>query len=706
MLVTPFTTRASNSKYRPEIDGLRAFAVVAVIINHFNKDILPSGYLGVDIFFVISGYVITSSLADRKSKNFLDFLAGFYERRIKRLLPALLIFVLITSFLISVFNPVPGVALGLGWRSLLGISNINLYQTATDYFAESTELNPFTHTWSLGVEEQFYLLFPFLIWFSGFGQQKQKGARTLFLLAGTLSIASLINFVYLYPVNQPAAYFLMPSRFWEMAAGCLIYIGYQKRAKIEKTLELIPPMIVVVAMIGVMFLPNQAAVSATISIVALTAVLIASLKKGTAAFGFFTDKNVVYIGLISFSLYLWHWTVLSISRWTIGIHWWSVPVQVGLMFLLAEASYKWVETPLRRRIWFRNRGLTLLGGVSATLLTACILLIIGKSENNFVFVGDKKILNQKFEDRFKTGVVTIDKCLNSIDPLKSHSHCVEKNKNEKFQRTIWLVGDSHAFTLLNGIRELAKRNKSDLRVIARRATAFPQPVNFIKKRIKNIEEDSKSIGFMNEARDIILKEVKSGDMLIISLRFPFHFGPDTYEYKENEFIYQNSKNEQISGYKQKYFENWLVELEKLTRTLRSRKTDVVVLGPVPEWNSAQILCSPQWFRLPISDCMSPKSEQKRHNQKTTSSLFKLSQRQSNFWYVDLINKICGGTVCGLTDHEGNVLYFDDDHLSDYAAIKYVNPEIENIINIINKQKSSHRFHDEGARATSKSYLEP
>ena len=109
--------------------------------------------------------------------NFLDFLTGFYERRIKRLVPALVVFVLLTSVLISLFNPDPGMALGLGWRSLLGISNINLYRSATDYFAESTELNPFTHTWSLGVEEQFYLLFPFLIWFSGFGQQKAKGSR-------------------------------------------------------------------------------------------------------------------------------------------------------------------------------------------------------------------------------------------------------------------------------------------------------------------------------------------------------------------------------------------------------------------------------------------------------------------------------------------------------------------------------------------------
>ena len=215
-----------SSKYRPEIDGLRAFAVVAVIINHFNKDLLPSGYLGVDIFFVISGYVITSSLAGRESKNFLDFLTGFYERRIKRLVPALVVFVLITSVLISFFNPDPGKALKTGATSLFGLSNLYLLKQSTDYFAESTILNPFTHTWSLGVEEQFYLLFPFLIWFSGFGRQTAKGARNLFCQVGALTIASFIGFIYLYKVNQPAAYFLMPTRFWEMAAGCLLYIGF------------------------------------------------------------------------------------------------------------------------------------------------------------------------------------------------------------------------------------------------------------------------------------------------------------------------------------------------------------------------------------------------------------------------------------------------------------------------------------------------
>ena len=213
-----------NSRYRPEIDGLRAFAVIAVIINHFNKDILPSGYLGVDIFFVISGFVITSSLYQRPTKNFKDFISGFYERRIKRLVPALSFFVLITSIVICLFNPTPKLSLLTGLTSLFGLSNLYLFRESTDYFAQSTDLNVFTHTWSLGVEEQFYILFPLLIWFSGFGRQTKNGARNHFLIVGSLAITSLIGFIYLYPINQSAAYFLMPTRFWEMASGCLLFI--------------------------------------------------------------------------------------------------------------------------------------------------------------------------------------------------------------------------------------------------------------------------------------------------------------------------------------------------------------------------------------------------------------------------------------------------------------------------------------------------
>ena len=289
-----------KSSYRREIDGLRAFSVVSVIINHFNKEILPNGYLGVDIFFVISGFVITSSLYQRPSENFKDFVSGFYERRIKRLVPALTVFVLITSIAICLFQENPYLSLWTGLTSLFGLSNLYLLRQSTDYFSQSTEFNVFTHTWSLGVEEQFYILFPFLIWFSGFGRQTKNGNRNLLIIIGALAIISLIGFIYLYPMNQPAAYFLMPTRFWEIASGCLLFIAFQKSKSIEKFLEKVPPILVLAFIIGVMYLPMSLATTSTVAVVVLSLVLIASLKKGTTAFTFFTNSQVVFVGVISY----------------------------------------------------------------------------------------------------------------------------------------------------------------------------------------------------------------------------------------------------------------------------------------------------------------------------------------------------------------------------------------------------------------------
>ena len=380
---------SKSNRYRPEIDGLRAFAVVTVIINHFNKDILPGGYLGVDIFFVISGFVITSSLYQRPNKHFKDFISGFYERRIKRLVPALSVFVLITSIAICLFNPTPSLSLQTGLTSLFGLSNLYLLKQSTDYFAQSTELNVFTHTWSLGVEEQFYILFPFLIWFSGFGRQTKNGARNLLLTVGALTIASLIGFLYIYPIKQSAAYFLMPSRFWEMAAGCLLFIGLQKRESIEHVLEKVPPLMVMALILGVMYLPMSLATASTIAVVTLTSILLASLKEKTAAFKIFTNSKVVYIGLISYSLYLWHWGILSLSRWTIGIHWWSVPFQVALMLGLAIASYRWIETPLRKGNWFGKRWKTLVVGGGVLVTVSGGLVALAKPLREKIYLGKK-----------------------------------------------------------------------------------------------------------------------------------------------------------------------------------------------------------------------------------------------------------------------------------------------------------------------------
>ena len=371
-----------NYKYRPEIDGLRAFAVVAVIINHFNKDILPNGYLGVDIFFVISGYVILSSLTGRKNNNFWDFISRFFEKRIKRLVPALLIFVLINSILICLFrfHHTSG-SLQTGISSLFGLSNIALFWKSKDYFATSQALNPFTHTWSLGVEGQFYIMFPFLIWFTGYNRQTNQSNKNLFISIVFLFICSLISFIYLYPINQPAAYYLMPTRFWEIATGCLIFLGLRKNSQVSRKLKSASPTFVSLAIILVMFFPKSVAVLSTLLIVFLTALLISCLREDQDLFHLFTNRNIIYIGQRSYSLYLWHWGILAISRWTIGIHWWSIPLQIGLISLASFSSYKWIESPFRKKDWSNKNWKTILKGALAVIFTATNLIALEKPLN-------------------------------------------------------------------------------------------------------------------------------------------------------------------------------------------------------------------------------------------------------------------------------------------------------------------------------------
>ena len=660
----------SKGRYRPEIDGLRAFAVVAVIINHFNKDLLPSGYLGVDIFFVISGYVITSSLAGRESKNFLDFVTGFYERRIKRLVPSLVVFVLITSVLICLFNPDPGKALKTGATSLFGFSNLYLLKISTDYFAQSTELNPFVHTWSLGVEEQFYFLFPFLIWFSGFGRQTAKGARNLFLWVGAMTIASLIGFIYLYQVNQPAAYFLMPPRFWEMAAGCLIFIGFQKRAKIEEALEQVPPLLVVATMIAVMFLPIAAAVPATIGVVILSAILIACLKSGTAAYSAFTNKRVIYIGLISYPLYLWHWGILSISRWTIGIDWWSAPLLLLLIFALASSSYTIVEKPLRNLSSLAvNRFLIFLTGLLALICSASGLIAAEKVKINGITVSSKLYLSVNPDSRLEAGRILLapnwSNRSNSIQAIKL-ANCifVRPITDDEFAaclnpspidggtssaRHIYIFGDSHATNYAFGIRK-----------------AFPGMVGMVTMAggcgyisvndAKEVFDKKINCPAYISKVDAFVRNTKRGDVVIVG----------------NDWRKTSIKRHSLSQ------ESAIRRLAEITN---QRGVYFILLDDAPPLGDPQ-LSSPKWYRPFKQEKSISLKDVDRELAGLDAIGMRLAKDYPHARYLKLRRGLCQSNQC-YTATKGKSQYYDDGHIT-VEASEGLAPEVKSQLHAILK----------------------
>jgi len=633
--------------YRPEIDGLRAFAILAVIINHFNKDILPSGYLGVDIFFVVSGYVITASLSGRESKNFGDFLSGFYERRIKRLVPALVLFIVIINALSWLLMAPDGVGGAISTRSsltaLIGLSNLYIYKQATDYFSVTAELNPFLHTWSLGVEEQFYLLFPLIIWFSGFGRQEQKGARNLFIWMGALALASLTGFIYLYQTNQPAAYFLMPTRFWEMAAGCLVFIGFQRRVRIEHALEKLPPFLVVTAMLAVMFLPIDAAVTATILMVVLSAVLIACLKKKTAAFCVFTNKIVVYTGLISYSLYLWHGSILALSRWSIGIHWWSVPLQLFLMIAVAVGSYQWIETPFRRWEWFGKRKYTILASFILIAVAAAIALLGGSRTAQAGSRSQGKMIN---------------------DNNKGAAPC----KKQSFK--LLFMGDSHASHYLQKPIKSCQELNYETGYIGANGTIYPliNYTNSVSGRTR--ERNNQNNEFIVRQLDTVALPGHSQGIVIISIRPSLYFYTNIGAYRYDIANHFDPLSDEYIP-KQKAMANWLHMLE-LYISLHA-DTRFALFIPNPEFNSLypQEVCLKKWFRPFLSSqCQAfveRKKELERHEQ-FIAGLRNIEKRYSNAKVFDAFSVLCPQKSLRCRTSVNRIrLYDDDNHLNPEGA---------------------------------------
>lgn len=653
---------AVRKGYRQEIDGLRAFAVIAVIVNHFNKTLLPGGYLGVDIFFVVSGYVITSSLSGRPRENLIDFIGGFYERRVRRLVPALAVFVVVTSIAICLFNPDPDFHLAVGKRALFGISNIALYGQSTDYFAQSTELNPFTHTWSLGVEEQFYVVFPFLVWFSGFGGRARKGGLVLALVIGLLAIASFAGFLFLYSFRQPAAYFLMPPRFWEIASGCLVFIAMQGRVPADSCLGKVrflwkvPPLLVVVLLIGVMFLPLSLASLATVAVVVLTSLLVACLDSSSLVYRLFTDCRIVSIGLISYSLYLWHWGVLSISRWTIGIHWWTVPFQVALMLGLAAASYRWVETPLRRRTWFGRRWQTLLVGAGILASSAAGVQVLARPMRGTLYTG-----RYQYE-----ALITGSRGYESAADAYNEKNC--HRANDRFvlsqllsrcllngaatAKMIYFLGNSHADHLRETHYLLNRRDGVGVASMTISSCTFPQRV------FKGCEK-----GSQKQIEAWMLQRLSKGDVVVIS----------------NRHIANSQRLDQrFLDYPWMKDRSTIAGINALNQEVQARGGRMVLLMPLPEYEVSIEECKPVWFRPFRTRLCSKSVRAARAERSRVYSLVSAYLDRSVLVY-DPLAALCIQGECAMTDARAKPLYIDNNHITDYANRLYVYPSFREFL---------------------------
>ncbi len=374
-------------QYRAEIDGLRALAVIPVVLFHAGIAGFSGGFVGVDIFFVISGYLITSIILSEQQKERFT-LTGFYERRARRILPALMLVTLLST-VAAWYLLLPAELVDYG-KSLASVgvfaSNI-LFWTQSDYFAQTSEFIPLLHTWSLAVEEQFYLIFPVFMIASA---AMLKSKRLL-----VLTVVAIVSFLFCEWAwrNAPEAnFFLAPSRMWELLAGvfCAFYLQ-QPRDPSPLIKQIASALGLLMLVYSIIFFDKTIPFP---SVYALLPVL------GTALIILFTDKNtlvgqllsvpfIVGIGLISYSAYLWHQPLFVFARLS-SLEELSVSMLLGLSllaFIMAYISWRWVEKPFRNRNWLSQRQILWMAGL-------CSLVLIGLGLM-FVFGGG-------FDERFVT----------------------------------------------------------------------------------------------------------------------------------------------------------------------------------------------------------------------------------------------------------------------------------------------------------------
>ena len=224
---------SSSLRYRPEIDGLRCLAVLAVMAFHEKESLLPGGYLGVDVFFVISGFLITSIII-RETENGTFSLVRFWDRRIKRILPAASIVLLTVSLSQSlvIFRPDLRLQLNQKIACLLSLANLHFARSAGDYWGNGTEESPFLHYWSLSVEEQYYILYPLLLVVLIRRARSHLAPLLLFMV-----IASFALFAYGAVHNSSATFYLLPTRMWQLGAGCLLAVSSNRKPFVRAATE-------------------------------------------------------------------------------------------------------------------------------------------------------------------------------------------------------------------------------------------------------------------------------------------------------------------------------------------------------------------------------------------------------------------------------------------------------------------------------------
>jgi len=654
-------------KHRPDIDGLRAIAVLSVVFYHAGVSWLPGGFAGVDIFFVISGYLITRILLDSAVAGQF-FILDFYVRRARRILPALygvLGVTLLTGLLVML--PLELVELSESLVATTLFSSNILFWQRSGYFDTVAELKPLLHTWSLAVEEQFYVLWPLLLLlFSGRGWN----LRGLLLVLLGLSFALSCWWVIERPV---AAFYLLPGRSWEMLVGAWLVTlkpRVVERPRFDNALSLVGLMLVVasVLLLGKADpFPGWNALYPCLG----AALLIVAGEQSVASRFLLSWRPLVWVGLISYSLYLWHWPLLVFVR---VMNMGRLPVMqatyaVLLSLLMAGLSWKFVEAPFRKAGPDARPVRTLAKfGFGGLVLLCCAAFVVHL---------------QGIPDRVPVRVIAAQDAAKDVNPARAACHlpmepvrvadlgrCVTARAHGTESATIAIWGDSHAEAITPGVADAPGPLERQLLQMTK--TSCPPLLGAEVVRGRRVYQECTD--FNREAFNI-LRSRTDITAVVLSARWPVYAlekgfgvpeavpGSPTYALRAGS----GAQSPQASS-----LSVLAVSLDGTIDALVRAGKKVYLVGAIPEMQLDVPGCIARQRMSPVAvqQCGMRLKVLGPRMDAVNRTIAAAAAKQANAVALFPDRVLCDGGYCGAEGPQGEIFYYDHNHLSTVGA-RYV-----------------------------------
>jgi peptidoglycan/LPS O-acetylase OafA/YrhL len=663
-----------NKIYEPQIDGLRAISVLSVIIYHLNifflnKKILPGGFLGVDFFFIISGYLITNiilrEIQDKKKFSFKNF----YERRVRRIIPLYFLVLLICSFF-SYLILLPNSIIDYSKSTVSSIfffSNFYFHYSSTLYGSEDALLKPLLHTWTLSIENQFYIIYPIFLFFLIKFHKKYLFYYFILIFISSIFFATLIS------KHHPSFnFYISISRVFEIILGAILaYLGlnsklkkyFLKPLKINTVLPLAGAGLITLSLI---FFNDQMLLPSLYTLIPCAGVSLIILYSNVNSLvaKFLSNKLIIFIGLISYSLYLWHYPLFSFLR-HLNLLDQIFLVKIGaifFLFMLSIFSFYFIEKP------FRNKTFISFQNVNIFIFILLFTILI----NNLTFL--KK---EGLADRFPKVISNVYQDIQALYPDRKQELIYSKNILNK---NIVLIGDSMAESFLLELNEAAKKNNLNLFYFS--TYFFINDFNRIYKKSKlpnkNFVEENKRIR----------KFLDENDDLTVILSTMWTYKINKADYIDNKNLKYKFGTDSFFGpidqnYKEYNYDIFEKNIISTINSILSRGHKVILVNPIPSFSEhiPRHVYSNYFFNKKIIIYSEDYDVYKNINKDALEAFNKIKHK--NFYQIYPDSFFCNLYLADkcVANLENEIFFRDNSHLTQSAS-KYL---VEDLINVIKIQ---------------------